>query len=67
VTDDPGCLKNLAGVPTYSDIEKEMKSTLFDELTLSGDPRVVGPDKEIFDSYERYSPIRKFPKPDWTK
>jgi len=34
-----------------------------EELKRSEDPRVVGPDKEIFDSYPRFSPIREFPKP----
>jgi uncharacterized sulfatase len=33
------------------------------ELEKSGDPRVVGPDKEVFDSYKRYSPMRDFPEP----
>jgi uncharacterized sulfatase len=41
-----------------------MKSALMEELNNSEDPRVVGSDKEIFDSYIRYSPIREFPKPD---
>ncbi len=62
---DPGCLNNLTGDPAYTGIEKELKAALFDELTVSGDPRVIGPEKEIFDTYIRYSPIRYFPKPDW--
>ena len=40
-----------------------MKKVLMEELKKSGDPRVVGPDKEIFDSYIRYSPMREFPDP----
>lgn len=67
VTEDPGCWHNLSGLPAYGDLEKEMKTALFYELTRSGDPRVVGPDKEIFETYIRYSPIRVFPKPDWAK
>ncbi len=63
INKDPYCLDNLAGNPDYSPIEKEMKNALIDELVNSKDPRVVGPDKEIFDSYLRYSPIREFPKP----
>jgi len=63
VQDDPFCLNNLAGNPGYAIIEKEMKETLLTELKKSDDPRIVGPDKEVFDSYIRYSPIRKFPKP----
>lgn len=67
VKNDPGCLNNLSGISAFSDIEKEMKTALFEELKLSGDPRVVGLDKDIFETYIRYSPIREFPKPDWAK
>ncbi len=61
---DPFCLNNLFGNSSYSEIEKEMKTVLLKELTRSGDPRIVGPDKEVFDSYIRYSPMREFPKPE---
>ena len=44
-----------------------MKDALLKELTRSGDPRIVGPDKEIFETYVRYSPIREFPKPTGVK
>ena len=64
---DPLCLRNVAGNPDYSGVEKEMKNVLMKELEKSKDPRVVGPDKEIFDSYIRYSPIREFPNPDKSK
>jgi uncharacterized sulfatase len=39
-----------------------MKETLKKELRKSKDPRVVGPDTEIFDSYKRYSKMRYFPE-----
>jgi uncharacterized sulfatase len=61
---DPFCLVNLAGDPTYSEVEKEMKEALMNELEKSEDPRLVGPDKEVFDSYIRYSRMREFPNPD---
>lgn len=60
---DPTCLVNLAGDPNFADTEKEMKKALLNEMVKSKDPRVAGPDKEVFDSYIRYSPIREFPKP----
>ena len=41
-----------------------MKQALLDELKKSEDPRIVGPDPEVFDSYLRYSPMRYFPKPE---
>ncbi|KJF45240.1 sulfatase family protein [Draconibacterium sediminis] len=64
IKNDPYCLNNLAGNPEYSSIEQEMKDALMSELKKSGDPRVVGPDKEVFDSYIRYSPMREFPAPE---
>ena len=62
---DPYCLNNLSGKPEYEKIEEEMKMALLEELVRSEDPRIVGPDTEVFDSYIRYSPMREFPKPDW--
>ena len=64
VKTDPFCLKNLAGNADYAEIENKLKNELKEELEKSSDPRVTGPDKEIFDSYIRYSPMREFPKPD---
>jgi uncharacterized sulfatase len=63
VTEDSVVGIIFPGLPAYSDLEKELKTALFDELTRSGDPRVVGPDKEIFETYIRYSPIREFQTP----
>ncbi len=62
VLNDPYCLTNLCGNPDYTSFEQEMKTELLSELKRSGDPRVVGPDTEVFESYIRYSPIRVFPK-----
>ena len=64
IQDDPFCLNNLIGNTDYAEIEKEMKAVLLEELKKSEDPRIVGPDKEVFDSYIRYSPMREFPKPE---
>jgi uncharacterized sulfatase len=64
IRNDPFCLNNLAGNPDYADVEKEMEGALMSELIKSEDPRQVGPDREVFDSYLRYSPMREFPKPD---
>jgi N-sulfoglucosamine sulfohydrolase len=61
---DPWCLKNLAGQKAFEMIEGEMKAALIATLRTSEDPRVVGPDTEVFDSYIRYSPMREFPKPE---
>jgi uncharacterized sulfatase len=64
IKNDTYNVNNLAGKPEYEAVEQELKQALFAELEKSGDPRVVGPDKEIFDSYIRYSPMREFPKPE---
>lgn len=63
VTEDPYCLNDLAGQEKYKAIEQELKKALLRELEKTNDPRVIGPDKEIFDSYLRYGQIREFPKP----
>lgn len=63
ITEDPYCLENLSGNAQFENVEKEMRETLMKELKKSEDPRIVGPDKEVFDSYIRYSPMREFPKP----
>jgi uncharacterized sulfatase len=60
---DPFCMVNLAGDSAYTEVEEEMKRVLLNELEQSGDPRIVGPDKEVFDSYIRYSRMREFPDP----
>jgi len=64
IKNDPYNLNNLAGNPEFNAVELKLKQALFTELEKSGDPRVVGPDKEVFDSYVRYSPMREFPKPE---
>lgn len=67
IQNDPFCLNNVSGKDAFAAIEKEMKDVLLNELKKSEDPRIVGPDKEVFDSYIRYSPIREFPKPEQAK
>lgn len=61
---DPFNLNNLAGNPDYAEVEEELKQALTAELKKSGDPRITGPDTEVFDSYIRYvGPMREFPNP----
>lgn len=60
---DPYCLQNLMGNKQFAEIEKKLKSVLIKKLKETKDPRLVGPDKEIFDSYLRYMHIRKYPDP----
>jgi uncharacterized sulfatase len=66
VKQDPYNLNNLSGKPEVAAVEKELKQALRDELKKTEDPRVVGPDKDVFDSYIRYKgPMRKFSKPEY--
>jgi uncharacterized sulfatase len=60
---DPFNLNNLSGKSEFEPVIQELKQVLLNELEKSGDPRITGSDKEIFDSYIRYSPIREFPAP----
>jgi uncharacterized sulfatase len=65
IRNDPGCTRNLAKEPPHQTLRAELNRRLFAYLEETGDPRVVGPDREIFESYPRYGGIRTFPKPEW--
>ena len=59
---DASCLINIFDNPDYREIGEQLLTVLKEELTSTKDPRMVGPDKAIFDSYKRYSRLRQFPK-----
>lgn len=63
ILSDPACLNNLYNAPTHSAVSVNLKNALIEKLRQTEDPRVVGPDPEIFDSYVRYSRMREFPPP----
>ena len=64
VVEDPACLKNLALDPErHQDTLTKLAATLTRERIETDDPRAVG-DGEVFETYPRYSAIRKFPPPD---
>jgi len=67
VEKDPYCLNNLAENPEFQGIKSEMHQLMMQELEATGDPRIVGPNKEVFDTYVRYSPMREFPEPEWSE
>lgn len=62
VRNDPGNLKNLAGDAKYAEVQQRLRGEMNAYLTSTKDPRVLG-NGDIFESYPRYSPIRKFDKP----
>ena len=56
---DPSCVNNVAEVPFYAEIRKELRTKLDTELNHQGDPWVLG-FGDIFDSYPRMSTMREF-------
>ena len=63
IADDSSCLTDLYGDSEYEPQQERLMSRLKEELRTSQDPRLVGPNKEIFDTYKRYSRMRQFPEP----
>lgn len=62
IQNDPGCLENLAEREEYAEIKQELRTALENELSRTGDPHIEGKG-DIYRTYPRYSPIRKFPPP----
>lgn len=62
---DPYCLVNLAEDGQYQGIRKDLHGQLEAYLVETEDPRLVGEDPEIFESYKRYAHIRNFARPEW--
>lgn len=67
IIDDPYCQNNLAKESNYEEILIDLRSKMEEFCTKTGDPRFIGDDPDIFETYKRYSAIRDFPKPDWAK
>lgn len=64
IKSDPGCINNLVHRPDFLNIQSDLTKRLNGFLETSGDPRLNG-NGDVWESYPRYSRIRKFPKPDW--
>jgi len=62
VVGDPGCLTNLAGDPKHATVRTKLADRLDRYLRETGDPRATG-NGDVWETYKRYSPIRKFPPP----
>ena len=65
--DDPYTISNIAEEEKFSKDLKFMRNKLNDFLRETEDPRVVGPNPDIFENYQRFYTVRPFPKPDWVK
>ncbi|SDS64314.1 sulfatase [Gramella sp. MAR_2010_147] len=64
IKNDPYCLVNLADDPKSQKMLVELRTALGGYLMQTNDPRVTG-NGDIYETYKRYSAIRKFPDPDW--
>jgi uncharacterized sulfatase len=62
---DPYCLANLAEEGQYQGIREDLHGQLIAYLIETEDPRLVGEDPDIFESYKRYARIRNFARPEW--
>jgi N-sulfoglucosamine sulfohydrolase len=62
VKTDPGNLKNLANDPQRAGLLKRLRRELESELRKTGDPRVID-GGDVYETYKRYSRIRRFPPP----
>jgi len=65
--EDPFSINNLAEDEGYSEKLELMRGTLDEFLRKTADPRLVGPNPDIFDNYQRFYTVRPFPRPDWVK
>lgn len=63
IVKDPGCLTNLAAEPAFGKVKNNLAGQLMDYLKQTGDPRATS-HGDLWETYPRYSPIRKFPPPD---
>ncbi|MFK7821545.1 MAG: sulfatase [Planctomycetaceae bacterium] len=63
---DPGCLNNLADLSELKSQKVKLAAMLSKEMIATNDPRSRG-EGDVFETYPRYSHLRRFPKPDWAK
>ena len=62
ITQDPGNLVNLAKDPKHAATLKRLRGEFETYLRKTGDPRILD-GGDIYETYKRYSRIRKFPPP----
>jgi uncharacterized sulfatase len=60
IKNDPGCTRNLADNPQFSDQKNKLRKRLEEALTEQGDPRMSG-EEDLFESYPRFGSMRNFP------
>jgi uncharacterized sulfatase len=57
---DPGCLQDLARDPDYQATAKALHVRLKAQLIEEKDPRLVGDNPDLFESYPRFGGMRYF-------
>ncbi len=67
IDEDPYCLNNLASEPQVAETKEALSQQLRQFLRETEDPRITGPNPDVFENYQRFAPLRPFPKPDWLK
>ncbi len=68
IKSDPSCLNNLAEVEANQELRKQLETRLLTHLEATDDPRVTAVDHgDIFETYPRYSHLRRFPTPAWAE
>jgi len=67
IKDDPFTINNLAGKEAFTEELKFMRNKLNTFLKQTEDPRIVGPNPDIFENFQRFYTVRPFPKPDWVE
>ena len=63
IRSDPGCLQNLYESREHAAAAAGLTTRLDHHLRDSGDPRAID-GGDIFETYKRYSSMRRFPKPE---
>jgi uncharacterized sulfatase len=65
IQNDPYSIYNLAEDEEYAEELAMMREKLNNFLRKTEDPRIIGPNPDIFENYQRFYTVRAFPKPDW--
>lgn len=66
ITKDSDCLTNLAGIPEFEGVRRDLSARLLSELKSTGDARVLD-GGDVWETYPRISSIRWFPTPEWAR
>ena len=63
IQNDPDCMNNQAGKPEFRKVQKQLSRKLITRLKATRDPREVGSNPEIWETYPRVNgKNRKFPQ-----